>query len=154
MRELNAGDARAVADLFTSSSEVYRRYFNPFPVDEASLTSRLAEARRDKYWGVWLDSELAGFFMLRGFDQGYAIPAFGVCIRERWSGFGLLTVTLAWAVAWCRIAQVEEIMLKVHPENRVALDTYTRFGFSVDTVDPGNHNLVCRKSLRPGSDRR
>jgi len=104
-------------------------------------------AVRDKYFGIFISDNLAGFYMLRGFDEGYEVPSYGVWISDKYSRMGLSTLTLQHAITFCRINSIKKIMLKVHPENVVAKNIYESFGFKEEGIDQKNSNLIYQKSL-------
>ncbi|MBL8155080.1 MAG: GNAT family N-acetyltransferase, partial [Anaerolineae bacterium] len=85
---------------------------------------------------------LAGFFMLRGWDAGYDVPAYGVTIAQAYSGLGLARLSLDLSKTICRLRQVKRLMLKVHPENTVAKRLYEQAGFVQTGIDPRNANLI------------
>lgn len=133
--------------LLAADGEEYRRWFTPFEDDADAVTAEIAGAVRDRYWLVALDDEPAGLVLLRGLDAGFAAPAFGVYVAERFSGRGLGSLALAFAEAWCRVNGLPELMLTVHPENLHARRLYERSGFAFagETSEAGN--LVLRKPL-------
>lgn len=122
-------DSTILSRLLVSDSLQYRQHFVPFPTDHASLSTRLRLSRRDSYWGIWTDEVLAGFFMLRGFDEGYELPSFGVYVAHDYCGRGLASLALSYSEAWCRLNGIRGMILKVHADNRVARTVYERAGF-------------------------
>lgn len=148
IRHLTAVDSAVLSSMLTSNSSRYQQYFRPFSFDQVSLEKILRNAKRDRYWGVWVGNELAGFFMLRGFDEGFEIPSYGVNISERYAGRRIGLLTLHYVISWCAIHNVNTIMLKVHPENTVAKRQYESVGFSLTGKDPKNGNLVYHFTLK------
>lgn len=142
VRRLSAADALTLSALLAAQSDEYMRYFVPFAFDEATVGAMLAKARRDLYMGLHWGDELAGFFMLRGWDDGYAVPAYGVTIAEAHRGHGLARLTLELARTICRRRGAERIMLKVHPDNVVAKGLYERAGYVRTGRDERNGNDV------------
>ncbi|MDI6739173.1 MAG: GNAT family N-acetyltransferase, partial [Candidatus Edwardsbacteria bacterium] len=119
----------------------------PFAFDRDTVTKVLSQARADRYYGIYIAGKIAGFFMLRGFDQGYAIPAYGVWIAPNFAGKGLAELTLKQAMAVCRVSGIETLMLKVHPENIIAKGIYERNGFVAAGYDEKNGNIIYHKKL-------
>jgi RimJ/RimL family protein N-acetyltransferase len=142
VRELEAKDVPALSEMLTSASKEYLRYFVPFAFDEQSIRAMLESVIEDVYTGLWYDDELAGFFMLRGWDAGYSIPSYGVFIREAFAGRGLSTMTLHMALSLCKRRGARTVMLKVHPDNVVAKKTYEKFGFVAAGHDPKINNII------------
>lgn len=133
--------------LFKSAPSEYSKWFVPFKIEEVAIHSMLKRAERDRYEGMFLEGELAGFYMLRGFDEGFTVPSYGVWVAPQYSGLGLATQSLSHVIAACRANGVSELMLKVHPQNTVAKKLYESFGFEQSGVDPKNQNLVYKKDL-------
>lgn len=131
-----------VVALYTASPPGYSRYFTPFTFDVATIKAILERKCHDRYYALIYDGRPVGLYMLRGFDQGYATPSYGVWVAERYSGRGLARMTLDHAVTVCRGLGYKELMLKVHPENRRAKTLYEKFGFRFAGVDLKNNNLI------------
>ena len=147
IRALAAADAGALARLLTADASSYRKHFVGLPLEEDALAELLGGARRDRYWGIGDGDRLAALVMLRGLDAGFAAPAFGVYVGERWSRSGLATLALTFAEAWCRLNDVGEIMLTIHPENEVARGIYERAGLRFSgELSPIGHRIY-RKTL-------
>ncbi len=146
-RILTETDAVALSHLFTSSSADYIRYFIPFRFDLDTIKTILSNAKDDRYIGVFNNQLLIGFYMLRGFDQGYETPSFGVFINQTYSGRGLAKQSLEHALTFCRNNKIKKIMLKAHPENKVAVKFYKKAGFVSQGIDPVNNNIILEKKL-------
>jgi RimJ/RimL family protein N-acetyltransferase len=149
VRPLHAGDAPALAAMLQSQPDAYMRYFIPFQFDVETIETMLMNARRDLYMGMFWEERLAGFFMLRGWDAGYAVPAYGVTISQEFSAAGLGKLSLETSKTVCRLRGATRLMLKVHPENIVARHIYERAGFVQTGIDPKNDNLVYHFDFTP-----
>ena len=128
--------------LHQDAPEQYSQHFSPFSFDEATLGHILRAKLRDLYFVVLVEDNIAGMYMLRGFDEGFHSPAYGVWISHRYSGKGLALQTLEHAVITCQALACDRIMLKVHPDNQRAKAIYERFGFRPTRIDPENQNIV------------
>ncbi len=126
---LRIEDAAELAALLQGQRLEYLAHFHPFGFDTATIRTKLEAARRDRYWALRSDGRLAGFFMLRGFDEGYARPAFGVFVGEEFAGRGLGRLALEESLRWCRENGCEAVMLKVSPDNPRAKALYAANGF-------------------------
>lgn len=102
---------------------------------------------KDHYWGIYAANELAGIFMLRGFDEGFEIPSYGVLIAKEFSGRGLSRLSLQYSIAFCKLNNIKTIMLKVHPDNIIAKNIYENFGFEKVGTDKKNDNYIYNKKL-------
>ena len=85
--------------------------------------------------------------MLRGLDEGYAAPAFGVYVAKSHAAKGIGTLALQFAMTWCRLNECPEIMLSVHPAQAAGVHIYQRFGFQFtgDSSSRGHH--IYRRTL-------
>ncbi len=136
-RSLNESDAPALSALLTRQSIGYRRYFTPFAFDEATVVGVLTRAREDVFGGFYRGGELIGFFMLRGWDEGYDVPALGVLIDEKYRGYQaykLMALTVELGKSICRQRGVRRIMYKAHTDNTPARSA-RRLGFTQTGVD-------------------
>jgi RimJ/RimL family protein N-acetyltransferase len=131
----------------SSSNGNGTKYFTPFSFEEDSIKKIINNAVNDKYFGIFINDELIGFYMLRGFDEGFEVPSYGVWISDKFSGLGLSKLTLQHAITFCKINNIKKIMLKVHPENIIAKSIYEAFGFKQEGFDDNNSNLIYYKSL-------
>lgn len=143
---LAKSDATALSRLLSSDSNDYKQYFIPFDADEKSLAVRLGSVVQDRYWGIGFGNILIGLFMLRGFDEGYQRPSFGVYISHAYSGKGLARFALEYCISWCRLNGIDRMMLKVHPENHYARKTYEDAGFvPVEICRRTGHTIMERR---------
>jgi len=147
IKEFQSDQASTLSALILNTPKDHTKYFTPFSFDEVSIKKMIDSAVRDKYFGIFISDNLAGFYMLRGFDEGYEVPSYGVWISDKYSRMGLSTLTLQHAITFCRINSIKKIMLKVHPENVVAKNIYESFGFKEEGIDQKNSNLIYQKSL-------
>jgi ribosomal-protein-alanine N-acetyltransferase len=145
--ELGSAQAENLSKLLLASDKNYTKYFIPFSFDEKSIKGILERATNDKYFGVFISNELVGFYMLRGFDDGYVIPSYGTWIAEQFSSLGLSKLTLQHAISYCKVNGIKKIMLKVHPDNSIAKKTYENYGFKQEGTDAKNNNLIYYKDL-------
>lgn len=146
IRALSDGDGAALARFFAKvvADPDSVRYFHPHPLDEvtAQKIASSAAGRRDRYFAAFDGGEVVGYGMLRGWDEGYEIPAFGVCVLPEARGQGLGRELLAWAIAEARAAGAKQLMLKVYPENDGAVRLYERAGFSLSPYPNDPAQLV------------
>lgn len=141
-RRLEPADALPLQQLFAAQSDAYLAHFHPFAFTVEAITDVIEKAEQDRIWAIESDGELAGLFMLRGFDAGFQRPAFGVFVAEAYAGRGLAKRALAYSVDWCRDHEVERLMLKVHPDNHRARAAYLAFGFSsIGFCDRTGHEM-------------
>jgi RimJ/RimL family protein N-acetyltransferase len=146
LARLTVGEAGELSALLMQSRAEYLAHFHPFGFEEESVRGQMEGARRDQYWGIRCGGRLAGFFMLRGFDEGYERPAFGVFVAEEFARRGLARRALTEAMKWCEENAVREMMLTVYRENTAAVRIYEEAGF----VETGRNRtkIVMTKELK------
>ncbi|MCW8803218.1 MAG: GNAT family N-acetyltransferase [Ignavibacteriaceae bacterium] len=146
--ELTTEFASVLSKKLLEESKEYLVYFIPFvDYSEEFIKKILIEKKLDKYFGLFLKRDLIGFYMLRGFDEGYDIPSYGVWISSEYSNKGLSTLTLYHAFSFCRINKIKTMMLKVHPDNTLAKNLYEKLGFVKVGLDEKIGHLVYHKNI-------
>lgn len=125
----------------------YLKYFTAFEFSSEKFNTLLKKAVNDKFYGIFVGDEIAGFYMLRGFDEGYEIPSYGVIILSNFANKGLSKLTLFHAFTLCRINNIKKLMLKVRPENIYAKKLYESLGFAKTGFDEKNGNYIYHKSF-------
>ena len=135
-------DVPSFSNLLKSDPLEYRQFFVPFSGEPEGLIRLLACAVQDHYWGIFCGETLAGFFMLRGFDEGYERPSFGVYIARDFANRGFSRLALDYSICWCRTNDIAAMMLKVHPDNTYARRAYEKAGFRFLDVCARTGHLV------------
>lgn len=150
-RVLTPKDAGALSRLLLASPEEYMRFFHPFAFDASTIRGHLERAKKDVVFGVEVASasarELAGFYMMRGLDEGYPNPMYGVFVSLPFSCKGLARLTLDHAVSFCKLNHYEQILLKVNPRNVRAKKLYDACGFRFLREEPGKRDVVLCKEI-------
>lgn len=149
---LEASDSRSLSALLTESPADYVKHFHPFAFDAEAIYEQVRKARADSYFALKVvedggSSRLAGFYMLRGLDEGFRSPMYGVFIDRAYGGRGLARLTLAHAEAVCRLRGIGHLLLKVYPQNTRARDLYLASGFTLLRDDERTGQLILQKPL-------
>jgi GNAT superfamily N-acetyltransferase len=151
IRSFAAGDPARIAQLLRDTSPDYVRFYRPFEFSAEMIERIVWRSAKDQWFMVEIerDSVLlpAGFYTLRGLDEGFADPMYGVFIAEEFSGRGLARLTLAHAEAMCRLNGWPNLLLKVDPANARAFALYEAGGFRFLRPDPATGNQVLIKPL-------
>jgi ribosomal-protein-alanine N-acetyltransferase len=92
--------------------------------------------------GFFIDGNLVGFFMLRGWDAGYEIPSYGIVIDQDFTGYGFAKLSLEYSKTLCLLRGTKKIMLKVHVDNIRAEEIYKKAGFFQTGFDIENKNKI------------
>lgn len=158
-RKLLQEDLPALGTLFDENNvPEITRHFHPFPLSCGSAREILKEDSMDHYFGIFCGAQLAGFSMLRGWDEGYDVPSFGmfVSVHSQNKGIGskLLDLTLKEAGKMgCR-----KIRLSVYEDNDKAHHMYESRGFTqnsaaaVTVKEEIRHKIVMSKELGKGKE--
>ena len=147
IKEIDSSMAYKLSSLLQNADKEYSKYFIPFDFDYETIKSILSKKKRDCFFGIFINDEIVGFYMLRGFDQGYEVPSYGVWISSKYAGYGLSRLTLQYAETFCKINRIKKIMLKVHPKNIRAKKIYEMAGYYKVGIDHNNDNIIYNKKL-------
>ncbi len=149
LRPLAPEDASDVLALLHAQPAEYVRFFRPFPFERDAISELLSKQERDVYSGVYWRHHLVGFFTLRGWDEGYAEPAFGVVIEGKFRGTGLDMIALDSAKLICRLRGAPGMITKVHPENMSAKGVMRKIGFTLIGPERSGGNFIYRLEIGP-----
>jgi ribosomal protein S18 acetylase RimI-like enzyme len=148
VRQIGAEDEGQLFTLFQTMSGTsgLERQFHPHPFDRATASMIATEPGSDVYFGFFQEGDLLGYAMLRGWNEGYEVPSFGVAVAPMHQGRGIGGRLLRACLDEARARGAQRVMLKVHPENSRALKWYLSAGFARAGVgDDGQ--LICEVEL-------
>jgi ribosomal protein S18 acetylase RimI-like enzyme len=127
---VGAAHAERLAALFERNRAAgVAETFDPFPLTAEQARRIAVEPRQDAYFLATLDGREVGLSMLRGFDEGYEMPSFGVFIDHESQGRGLGRALTAWTLAAARERGCGAVRLSVYADNPAALAIYASLGF-------------------------
>ena len=147
---LTPRQADQVSTLLSQADREYISFFHPFEFSQSAVAEVLRQAEKDKFWGIYIGFNLVNLFMLRGLDQGFSVPSFGVFTDQIYSGLGLAGLALRLVEVYCRLNNLEAVCLSVHADNRRAFDLYRDNGFIFDGSVSAKGHQVGVKRLRAG----
>jgi ribosomal protein S18 acetylase RimI-like enzyme len=117
--ELFEGNARtSVADTF-----------DPFPLSAEQATRIAREPRKDLYYIAVARGQPIAMAMLRGFDEGYEIPSFGIFVDRHHQGEGIGRLLTERTIAEAQRIGCEAVRLSVYAGNPMAVGMYHSLGF-------------------------
>ncbi|MEJ7848041.1 MAG: hypothetical protein WKF92_08145 [Pyrinomonadaceae bacterium] len=143
---LSPSDAGVIAAFMRSQPPEYLRFFYAFGAEASAISAVLSAAKADIYSGIFWHEELAGVFMLRGWDEGYDVPSFGVLIDEKYRGGAFMRLALDTAKLICRLSGAKRLMAKIHPEN-VSPRGARRLGLIQTGVEDSTGNVIYHLEL-------
>lgn len=103
--------------------------FNPFKLDEYTANWIANQYHKDHYFLAYDNNTPVGFSMLRGWDEGFDIPSFGMFIDINKHGMGLGKQLLQLTLEKAKNLGCKKVRLSVFESNKAALNIYLRFGF-------------------------
>lgn len=128
-RRLDPTLAGGLADLFvTLAAAGDDRFFHPHPFTPAEAARLCAYTGRDLYYAAVADRVLA-YGMLRGWDEGYAVPSLGIAVHPAARGTGVAAGFMHFLHAAAATRRAPRVRLKVYPANVKAKKLYDRLGY-------------------------
>jgi len=127
-RRMTPEDAITLQKMMMMERPSYLENFTAFRSHD-TLHIQCINAKNDGFFVLSLNNCLAGFFCLRGLDEGYEKPSFGVYVASKYQGKGLARLALKEASNWCKRHSLPAIILKVTKNNKRAYCLYRRYGF-------------------------
>jgi ribosomal protein S18 acetylase RimI-like enzyme len=124
--EWAAALARFFDELRAAGDETF---FHPHPLTAEQAQAVAAHVGRDLYYVATGDARVLGYAMLRGWDEGYAIPSLGIALAPNARGIGLGQVLMHFLHAAARLRGAARVRLKVYSGNVRAVTLYRAFGY-------------------------
>jgi ribosomal protein S18 acetylase RimI-like enzyme len=133
VQRITRADAAALGEFYetVARDEETVRFFHPHPFTRAfaaELCARI-ETSRDRYYVARYRGRIVGYLILRGWDEGYAIPSMGVCSHPGLRDAGLGHLLYAHGVQESRAAGAPKLRLTVLRSNERAIHIDRNFGF-------------------------
>lgn len=122
--------------------ELITRSFAPFTLSSETARWIACEPHNDKFYLGLIENEPVGFSMLRGWDEGFSIPSFGIFIDHRKHGLGLGKEMLDLTIEAAKNLDCEKIRLSVFASNPSACKLYLSRMFKEIERSPVAHNGV------------
>ena len=134
---MEPGDEASVAALFARCRDHEEMaFFDPFPLTSETARRLAREKRLDRYYVADASSDLVGLSMLRGWDEGYEVPSFGVMVDPAWHGQGVGSALSDFTIAAAAELGCDSIRLSVYGRNERASTMYLRRGFTAVSREP------------------
>ena len=112
-------------------------YFHPHPFTAEEAQQRCAYQGKDLYYVAIDGQKVLGYGMLRGWDEGFAVPSLGIALHPNARGTGLGGAFMQVLHAAARLRGAKRVRLKVHPENSRAVRLYERLGYQYENEADG-----------------
>lgn len=133
-RVVEPADEAILAELF---ADVDESFFRPHPFTRGEATRIAGHVSRDVYALLVEDERAVAYGMLRGWDEGYAVPSLGIAVRTSAQGRGLGRLMMAHLHAEAGRRGATVVRLRVHPDNLRARRLYESLGYAYAGTDRG-----------------
>ena len=130
---LGSEHAPSLARLFARLQQTNTEdFFHPHPLTAEEAAVRSNYSGRDFYCAMILQDNLVGYGMLRGWDEGYAIPSLGIALDPDVRGRGYSKVLMNFLHDAAAERGATQVRLKVDPRNRAAIELYRSLGYVLE----------------------
>jgi [ribosomal protein S18]-alanine N-acetyltransferase len=128
----------ALGDFFERlSSAGDDRQFHPHPLTRREA-QRIARLAGDDVYLVVIDGDrVVAYGILRGWDEGFAVPSLGIAVDSSRRGKGLGRQLMTALHAAARERGAKQVRLKVYPDNQTALELYRSLGYRFGRKEGG-----------------
>ena len=104
-------------------------FFHPHPFTDVEAERLCGYAGKDLYSVAVVGGRVLAYGMLRGWDEGYAVPSLGIAVHPSARGTGLGLAFMHYLHAAAVTCGAETIRLKVYAQNTRAKTLYERLGY-------------------------
>jgi ribosomal protein S18 acetylase RimI-like enzyme len=130
IRPVSRRDAASLSVFFRQISAAgYEKHFHPHPLSVSAARGIALKKGKDIYAIGLLGRQVVAYGMLRGWDEGFAIPSLGLAVHPDTRKKGLGRAMLAYLHASAALRGAPAVRLKVYPRNRSALRLYGQMGY-------------------------
>jgi ribosomal protein S18 acetylase RimI-like enzyme len=130
VREIVPADEACLGRFFSENNvPAVVRQFHPFALTCEKARAITCNPGRDLYYGAFYGNRMVGFTMLRGWDEGYSVPSFGILVDLKFHGRGLGEKLTAFTIGEARRLGCPRVRLTVYASNASALQFYMTQGF-------------------------
>lgn len=114
-------------------------FFQPHPFTDEAVERILHNTRTDLYYVIVEGTEVVGYGMLRGWDEGYEIPSLGIAIHPRVRSNGLGRVFMHFLEASAKFRGAQRVRLRVKSQNEWAVRLYESLGYEFRSEEDGGY---------------
>ncbi len=118
--------------------------FHPHPFTKDHI-SNIIKSKRDMYFMILVDSNVSGYGLLRGWDDGYSIPSLGIYIEKSFRGRGLAMQLMHHMHLAAKLCKASSVRLKVYKTNYAAIKLYKSLDYKLQEYD--QYQLIGLKDL-------
>lgn len=126
-------------------------YFSPHPYDDKTLDTITSDINKDLHVVLIEGETILGYGLLRGWNEGFAIPSLGIAISPKARGLGLATMLMQFLHTAARRKGATTVRLRVLKQNKKAHSLYLGLGYAFEHDTHNEQLLVGFKSLDDAS---
>ena len=130
--------AQFFKDIVANKDDVY---FHPHPFSYKMVKRIASYEGEDLYFLQIKNDEIAGYAMLRGWDEGYATPSLGIVMHPKFRNQGLGAKFMKFLHREAKAKGATSVRLKVYHDNAEARNLYAKCGYSLTAERNGQ--LIC-----------
>lgn len=129
------------------------RYFHPFPLTAETAKWIATKPKSDRYYLAFLKGQVVGMSMLRGWDEGFSVPSFGILVDRKFHGKGIGRLMTERTIEGAKKLGCKQVRLSVYASNVSAYHLYTSLEFreisrkSVEIQGEKDEKIVMIKDL-------
>lgn len=113
-------------------------HFQPHAFTSQYVATLVRYTGSDLYYLLTEENTILSYGMLRGWDEGFAIPSLGIAVHPSARGFGLGRLMMEFLHAAAKRRGCASVRLKVHIENKTAAALYESMGYQFTKVEGVN----------------
>ncbi len=132
--------AQFFKDIIANKDDLY---FHPHPLTCEMAKEIAAYEGDDLYLLQIKDNEIAGYAMLRGWGEGFAIPSLGIAIHPNFRNRRLSKKFMKFLHNQAKAKGAAKVRLKVHLDNTGARHLYESLGYSFSDEENGQFIGYC-----------
>lgn len=130
LAEVTAQDGPALTALFTRiAADPTATRFHPHPFTPEMAERRAEYSGGDVYALLHHGADALAYGLLRGWEEGYAVPSLGIYVAETLRGTGAARLMMNYLHLAARLRGAPAVRLKVYPDNQAARRLYESLGY-------------------------
>ena len=130
IRRVQRDDYEGLVRFFKeTNTDQVKRHFHPFALSEQTAHHIVCTDHLDVFYIAVSEKKIVGLFMLRGWDEGFEIPSFGVVVAGKYQGLGLGRLMTESAIGEAKKLGCRSLRLSVYASNHRAVALYESLGF-------------------------
>ena len=101
VRSMNQSDSAILTRMLSAETPDYIKFFSAF-TSSKPLDVQFFQSKKDVYFTLESSDNVLGFYCLRGLDDGFDIPSFGVYVSSDFKGRSIARHALNHACYWAK----------------------------------------------------